>query len=160
MPVQCLKYIVTAFLAVVSAQRCSLVKYMPLGDSITDIVCWRAYLWQNLQESYANVNFIGSTRGQRLGGCNVPSWDRDSEGHSGLLATHAVALRLLPNWLQKNPADIVSMHLGSNDIGHGYTTEQILDAFTELVGQMREANPQMKIIVSIERKLFASRTDP
>lgn len=147
-----LKYAVTTLLAVVSAQRCLPVRYMALGDSITDIVCWRAYLWQSLQDrGYANVNFVGSKRGQRFSGCEVPSYDRDNEGHSGLLATHAVALRMLPNWLKENPADIVSMHLGSNDIGHGYTTEQILDAFTELVEQMREANPRMKIIVSIEQ---------
>jgi lysophospholipase L1-like esterase len=122
---------------------------MPLGDSITEIVCWRGYLWQALQNTgYANVNFVGTSEAQNPLGCNVPSYDKDSEGHSGYLATGIVALNLLPGWLQQNPTDIITMHLGSNDIGHGYGTAQILDAFTVLVQQMRDANPNMKIIVS------------
>ncbi|KIW03670.1 uncharacterized protein PV09_04991 [Verruconis gallopava] len=129
---------------------------MPLGDSITDIVCWRAYLWDRLQNTgYANVDFVGSVRGERPGGCDVPGYDKDNEGHSGLLAVHTVALNLLPTWLRQNPPDIVTMHLGSNDIGHGYKIEQILHAFSKLVGQMRDANPRMKIIVAQILPLYA-----
>jgi lysophospholipase L1-like esterase len=142
--------IVTAFVTWAIAQHCHPIRYMPLGDSITEIVCWRGYLWQNLQTTgYANVNFVGSSTRQNPLGCDVHNYDRYSEGHSGLLATHAASLRLLSGWLRKNPADIVTIHLGSNDIGYGYGTEQILGAFTSLVEQMREANPNMKIIVSV-----------
>jgi len=141
--------VLATVLAVTSAQHCRPIRYMPLGDSITEIVCWRAYLWEKLQKTgYANVNFVGSSTGERAGGCDVLSRDRDNEGHSGYLATHIVALNLLPGWLQANPADIVTIHLGSNDISHGYEAGAILDAFTRIVEQLRESNPDMKIIVS------------
>lgn len=130
------------------AQHCRPVRYMPIGDSITDIVCWRAYLWEKLQTTgYANINFVGSNRGERPGGCEVLSYDKDSEGHSGYLASHIVALNLLPGWLERNPTDVVTIHLGSNDISHGYTTSAILDAFTRMVEQLREHNSRIKIIV-------------
>jgi lysophospholipase L1-like esterase len=138
-----------SLVAAATAQYCGPIRYMPLGDSITEIVCWRGYLWQTLQETgYANVNFVGSSTIQNPLGCNVPSYKRDSEGHSGYLATGIASLNLLPGWLQQNPADIITIHLGTNDIGHGVGTPQILDAFTVLVRQLRDANPNMKIIVS------------
>ena len=144
-----LLFVFASLFAIAFAQHCRPVRYMPVGDSITDIVCWRAYLWERLQSTgYANVNFVGSNRGENPAGCDVPSYDKDCEGHSGYLATHIVALNLLPSWLEKNPTDIVTIHLGSNDISHGYTASAILDAFTRLVEQMRDHNSHMKIIVS------------
>jgi lysophospholipase L1-like esterase len=134
---------------------------MPIGDSITDIVCWRAYLWEKLQNTgYANINFVGSNRGESPSGCNVLSYDKDSEGHSGYLATHIAALNMLPGWLEQNPADVVTIHLGSNDISYGYTSGAILDAFTKLVEQLRESNTAIKIIVRLtERYTPSSKAD-
>jgi lysophospholipase L1-like esterase len=54
----------------------------------------------------------------------------------------------LPGWLQRNPTDIITMHLGTNDITYGKTTAQIITAFGKLVDQMRASNPKMRIIVS------------
>lgn len=93
------------------------------------------------------MNFVGSNTGEAPGGCDVPNRDRDNEGHSGYLATHIAALRLLPRWLETSPTDIVTIHLGSNDISHGYDAETILDAMSKLVEQLRDANAEMKIIV-------------
>jgi hypothetical protein len=149
-----------AFSGMASAQNCHPIRYMPLGDSITEIVCWRAYLWEKLQKSgYANVNFVGSSTAEREGGCGVLSRDKDCEGHSGFLANHIVAMNLLPGWLRKNPADIVTIHLGSNDIAHGYDAEAILDAFTRIVEQLRESNPKMKIIVRAQHRYNAHITN-
>ena len=44
--------------------------------------------------------------------------------------------------------DVVTMHLGTNDIGRGYGKEEILDAYEVLVRQMREHNPDVEILVS------------
>jgi lysophospholipase L1-like esterase len=55
----------------------------------------------------------------------------------------------LPPWLAANTPDIVLMHLGTNDMWGGYIPLATkLTAFTKLVGQMRAANPAMKIIVA------------
>ncbi|RYP30374.1 hypothetical protein DL767_006282 [Monosporascus sp. MG133] len=101
-----------------AAAHSARIKYMPLGDSITDI-----------------------------NNCGDPAYDRGHEGHSGFLAVGIANLRLLPGWLWANPADVVTMHLGTNNIVHGNVQgTEILAAFTTLVGEMRERNPRMKII--------------
>lgn len=51
-------------------------------------------------------------------------------------------------WLQRNPADVITMHLGTNDVVRQDTTvDQIIAAFTKMVQQMRDSNPKIKIIV-------------
>ena len=123
------------------------IKIMPLGDSITGSPgCWRALLWAHLQSTgYTNIDFVGTQPAQ---GCSVP-YDGDSEGRGGLLATGAADPANLPVWLAANVPDIVIMHLGTNDVwSTTRSTSVILTAFTNMVGQMRAANPNVKILVA------------
>ena len=53
----------------------------------------------------------------------------------------------MPEWLKSNPAKIITMHLGTNDIRGGYGTKAILAAYSTLIDQMRASNAVMKIIV-------------
>jgi lysophospholipase L1-like esterase len=124
------------------------IRYMPFGDSITEIVCWRAKLWEKLQSTeYANVNFVGS--GKTENNCKDTKYDRDNEGHSGFLAIDIANKGQLDGWLKTNPADVVSMHLGTNDIvQQNKATADIIAAFTKLIGTMRTSNPKTMIIVS------------
>jgi lysophospholipase L1-like esterase len=124
------------------------IRYMPFGDSITEIICWRAKLWERLQSTeYATVNFVGS--GKTENNCKDTKYDRDNEGHSGFLAIDIANKGQLDGWLKANPADVVSMHLGTNDIvQQNKATEDILAAFTKLISTMRTSNPKTKIIVS------------
>ena len=122
-------------------------KIMPLGDSITGSPgCWRALLWARLQSAgYTNIDFVGTQPAQ---GCSVP-YDGDSEGRGGLLATGAADPANLPTWLAANVPDIVMMHLGTNDVwSTTRSTSVILAAYTTMVGQMRAANPNVKILVA------------
>lgn len=123
------------------------IRWMPLGDSITDYGCWRAWLWERFQKEGYDVDLVG---GERAGeNCNGLNFDRDHEGHPGFMAVDIVAKNQLVDWLKKNPADVVTMHLGTNDIFRGgRKTADILAAYGTLVEQMREANPGMRIIVS------------
>jgi lysophospholipase L1-like esterase len=133
-----------------AAQNVTL-RYMPLGDSITEVICWRALLWEKLQSTeFASVDWVGS--GTADFNCGDTKYDRDNEGHSGYLATAIADNKLLVGWLKNNPADVITMHLGTNDIAHNKPTEEILAAFTTLVGVMRASNPKMKIIVSISNR--------
>ncbi|KAE9364197.1 carbohydrate esterase family 3 protein [Stipitochalara longipes BDJ] len=140
--------LVVLFLGTVCAQK-QKIRYMPFGDSITEIVCWRGLLWTKLQEGdFTNIDFVGSGTNQNPAGCSTANYDKDNEGHSGFLAIDIANKKQLVGWLQKNPADIITMHLGTNDVGAQHKTEDIITAFTTLIKVMRDSNPNMKIIVA------------
>ncbi|KAI4913416.1 uncharacterized protein J4E92_009765 [Alternaria infectoria] len=126
------------------------IRYMPFGDSITEIICWRSKLWQRLQTTPFNsstVDFVGS--GKTENNCADTSYDRDNEGHSGFLAIDIANKGQLDGWLKSNPADVITMHLGTNDIvQQNKAVADIIKAFGTLVGSMRGANPRMKIVVN------------
>lgn len=152
-----LKHLVFLFLMIVLAlfllnagashpAAAAATKIMPLGDSITGSPgCWRAILWNRLQDSgYTDIDFVGTLP---LQGCGV-DYDGDNEGHGGYLATNVAAQNQLVSWLAATNPDIVMMHFGTNDVWSGLPTTTILDAFTTLVTQMRANNPNMKILVA------------
>lgn len=139
----------TALAATATAQSSNAtLRYMPFGDSITEIICWRSKLWNKLQGTeWANVNFVGS--GKTENNCKDTKYDRDNEGHSGFLAIDIANKNQLDGWLKQNPADVITMHLGTNDIvQQNKAVTDIIAAFTKLVATMRTSNPKMKIVVS------------
>jgi mannan endo-1,4-beta-mannosidase len=121
-------------------------RVMALGDSITGSPgCWRALLWQHLQQTgHADVDFVGTLPAP---GCGF-AYDGDNEGHGGFLATGIVRDNQLPGWLSSTHPDIVLMHLGTNDVWSNIPASTILDAYTTLLGQMRAANPATKLVVA------------
>jgi hypothetical protein len=97
---------------------------MPLGDSITDgafddrqpprdaRVGYRRKLYNDLAAVGFNIDFVGSLQGGQS--ANPPITDPDHEGHDGRTANLiAQNVRL---WLTLNPADIVLLHIGTNNI--------------------------------------------
>ena len=140
----------SALLATAAAQNTK-IRYMPFGDSITEIVCWRALLWRQLQDAgYKNVDFVGSQTKDTNGvGCSKNAgYDKNHEGHGGYTATDIASKKQLVDWLKANPADIITMHLGTNDLTRGKRTNEIIAAYSTMVQQMRDANPKMRILVS------------
>ena len=143
----------TAVLAAVSVQARASLRYMPFGDSITEMGCWRAQLWDKLQkEGFKDVDFVGNSKSATA--CSGLAYDKDHEGHSGFLAIDIASKKQLVGWLQKAPADIITMHLGTNDIGRNSKTTDIIAAFSTLVEQMRASNPKIRIIVSAFSECF------
>ncbi|KAF2449733.1 carbohydrate esterase family 3 protein [Karstenula rhodostoma CBS 690.94] len=136
-----------SILGLATAQNTT-IRYMPFGDSITEIICWRALLWEKLQTTeWASVNFVGS--GKTENNCKDAKYDRDNEGHSGFLAIDIATKNQLDGWLKTNPADVLTMHLGTNDIvQQNKNVADIIAAFTRLVGTARTHNPKMKIVVA------------
>jgi lysophospholipase L1-like esterase len=122
------------------------VRIMPLGDSITGSPgCWRALLWNRLQNSgFSNIDFVGTLGPQ---GCGVP-YDGDNEGHGGALVTNVANQNQLPGWLSATHPDIVVMHFGTNDVWNNLPPTTILAAYSTLVDQMRASNPNMKVLVA------------
>lgn len=122
------------------------VRVMPLGDSITGSPgCWRALLWNRLVDAgHTDIDFVGTLPAQ---GCGV-AHDGDNEGHGGELVTNVADQNLLPARLSATRPDIVVMHFGTNDVWSGLAPDRILAAYTKLVGQMRESNPDMRVLVA------------
>jgi lysophospholipase L1-like esterase len=122
------------------------VRVMPLGDSITGSPgCWRALLWQGLQQAgRTDVDMVGTLPAQ---GCGVP-YDGDNEGHGGALATAVADSGALTGWLAAARPDVVLMHFGTNDVWSNRPTSAVLAAYTTLVGQLRAGNPAMRVLVA------------
>lgn len=62
--------------------------------------------------------------------------------------------QLVP-WLANTKPEVVMMHLGTNDVAANRATATITASFTKLVGQMRDSNPNMKIVVSKAFRCYA-----
>jgi acyl-CoA thioesterase I len=124
----------------------STVSIMPLGDSISGSTgCWRSMLWNDLADAgYEDLDFVGKREGPE---CDE-DFDDNSRAYSGFEATGVAEEELLLSWLKRDPADIMLVHIGSNDIRRGDTTEEILDGYSALVDQMRLMNPNMVIVMA------------
>ena len=141
-------------------------RIMPLGDSTTASVCYRAQLWQMLTQSGRTFQFIGSRNGDP--GCNVSGYDRDNEGHGGYIVTDILKTagtgvrpggadssdpyvsdaRDLATWFDGRPADIVLMHFGTNDVWNNFTPANILNAYTAILNKLRTVNPNVRVMVA------------
>lgn len=121
------------------------VRVMPFGASIVSR-CWRADLQTQLRAAgVTNFDFVGS-QVSKCGGTNI---DQDHEGHPGSLATDYAKNGNLSGWLDKNPADVILMLVGTNDVLIGKKPiAEILAAYDTLIAQMRAKNPKMQIVVS------------
>ena len=82
---------------------------MPLGDSITEITCWRALVWDQLVEANlsSQVRYVGSQNSNPQN-CKptTTNWDQHHEGHSGWLAID-IANSYIDKWSKSTPMDIV-----------------------------------------------------
>jgi lysophospholipase L1-like esterase len=142
-------------------------RIMPLGDSTTASVCYRAQLWQMLTQSgRTQFQFIGSRNGDP--GCGVSGYDRDNEGHGGYITTDILKAagtgvrpggadssdpfvsdaRDLATWFDGRPADIVLMHFGTNDVWNNFTPTNILSAYTAILNKLRAVNPNVRVLVA------------
>ena len=141
-------------------------RIMPLGDSTTASVCYRALLWQMLQSAGKTFNFVGTRNGDP--GCGVSGYDRDNEGHGGYIVTDVLKAagtgvrpsggdasdpfvsdaRDLATWFDGKPADIVLLHFATNDVWNNKAPAMILQAYTTMLGRLRAANPNVRVLVA------------
>jgi lysophospholipase L1-like esterase len=137
------------------------VRIMPLGDSITrgdgtgsdpfvhgDEYGYRYYLFNALVAAGYNFDFVG---GERHGGLDGLVFDYDHEGHAGYRADW-IANRV-DNYLNRRPADVILLHIGTNDIAQGQgdspvdieniltAVDQINEAITVIVARIIDQNP-------------------
>ncbi|KAL2261272.1 hypothetical protein VTK26DRAFT_4493 [Humicola hyalothermophila] len=138
--------LLAGLLAPAHAQK---VKVLLLGDSITELSCWRPLVWDQLTSAglAGNVDFVGSVSSLQPQ-CSRPSgFDQDHEGHSGWQA-YDIARNNIVGWVQNTKPDIVQFMLGTNDVNIGKRNAQsILDSYTIMLDAMRDANPNVKVII-------------
>jgi hypothetical protein len=87
------------------------VRIMPLGDSNTGRVGYRAPLSLAMRAEGYDKDFVGSRSNSCDGGC---AYDPDHEGHGGW--TPAEIAAALPAWLQSTPPEVVLLHIGTNQL--------------------------------------------
>ncbi|KAK7937240.1 uncharacterized protein PG986_014108 [Apiospora aurea] len=135
-----LSSLVILALAAATASAQSKVKVMLLGDSITQITCWRPKVWSQLASAglAGSVDFVGSTRGlESKCGAAPAGFDPDHEGHSGWQA-YDIARNNIAGWVQNTKPDVLQFMLGTNDVNIGKRGVQaILDAYTTILTTTR-----------------------
>ena len=112
------------------------IRIMPLGNSITQGVAgssddtgYRRALYLSLTSAGHTINFVGS---QTTG---IPTdFDRNHEGHSGWRADQI--RDNVSGWLTTNPADIILLHIGTNDISQGNTNISTVSEVNEILNRI------------------------
>jgi lysophospholipase L1-like esterase len=132
------------------------LRIMPLGDSITGSTCWRALLWQMLnQNGYTGkFTFVGSRNSDA--GCTPTNYNKNNEGHPGVLVTNFVndadelvaGVQTPQSLFAENPADIVLFHFATNDLWNNVADATILAAHTEVIAALRSVNPNVTILAA------------
>lgn len=136
-------------------------RIMCLGDSITESEkranSWRYMLVQNLYKAGYKGQFdmVGRNSGFR----NNPDTDWDSE-HCGYYSARADQLLngglpknrgshgSIKDWAPKYKPTIALIHLGTNDSRGGQSPESTLEDIEGIIGYLREAVPDVKIVVA------------
>lgn len=84
------------------------------------------------------------------------SFDLNHEGHSGWQA-YDIARNNIVGWVQNTTPDILQFMLGTNDVNIGKRdVESILESYTIILNAARDAQPNVKVIVSLYNALKSS----
>ncbi len=123
----------------------SSLRVMPLGDSITDGVGsttaagYRKPLWDRLAAGGHTIDFVGS---RRVGAMADP----DNEGHSGALIGDIA--RDATRWISTYRPNIVTLHLGTNDMDRGFQVATAPARLGALIDQVLDAAPDAAVLVA------------
>lgn len=117
------------------------VRFMPLGNSITEGTGsshdggYRHDLFYLLQNAGLAFDFVGGLRY----GTGFP--DLDHEGHPGFLADQLNVQTYLAN----NPAHVIFLEIGTNNISYGESAPQVRDAIQRVLDNIFQANRDMAV---------------
>jgi lysophospholipase L1-like esterase len=132
---------------------------MPLGDSITSGVGstnnngYRKPLYLNLTAAGYNFDFVGSQTDGDFA-------DPDHEGHSGWHADTTGTNDILGqiyNLLVANPADVILLHIGTNDIS---ASGQDANEISDILDEIDRFSTDIKVILAliINRQSYSPET--
>lgn len=130
------------------------VRIMPLGDSITHgygsgitvMNSYRKVLKALLEDNGYSVDFVGG-----LADGDFP--DNQHHGHDGWYADHDTSTNTILSraaaWVSATSADIVLLHIGTNDIhGHHEDAAEVDDILDEIYGANSNATVVLALIIN------------
>jgi PKD repeat protein len=139
------------------------LRIMPLGDSITrgtrsspveDPVAYRRALWTLLRQHGADMAFVGSqadgsgdfdNRHEAYGGMHAKGGSIPSRESAGLVAN-------VYTWLTANPADVVLLHIGTNDLyggqSHSGVAAEVGEALDEIARFERDSGRPVAVVLA------------
>ncbi|MFW2439465.1 MAG: SGNH/GDSL hydrolase family protein [Arenicellales bacterium] len=146
------------------------IKILVLGDSITQAESNRASfrypLWKKLVDADLDFDFVGSMNRQfgRYNPGPPPhddyrglKFDPDHEGHFAWTADEIIRGRSVDNgsgagrlqdWLAKYDADIVLIHLGTNDAFMRQSNQSTGEELKNIIELLREDNSKVSILLA------------
>ncbi len=135
-----------ALLLGVSAQAQSVgLRLMPLGDSITRGYRsstddgYRGPLYSALKKRGIALDFVGSQRAGAM-------FDPDNEGHNGYRINQIA--QLVDATLAIYHPNVVTLHIGTNDIKDNYQVPTAPQRLASLIDQIIAADPHVTILVA------------
>ena len=134
------------------------IRIMPLGDSITNgsasgvvpdspqyYLSYRKALRDKLTDRGYQINYVGS----QVSGDAIFS-DAQHEGHGGWVADGGSAgTSIAPNvynFLEANPADIVLLHIGTNDVSAGHASA---DDVRLILDEIDRYSPSVWVVLAL-----------
>ncbi|MER7222127.1 ricin-type beta-trefoil lectin domain protein [Streptomyces rubradiris] len=137
--------VMTAGVAPASAASNTPLRLMPLGDSITWGVGsstgngYRGPLWNKLAADGHPLDFVGTVR-------NGSMSDPDNEGHSGYRIDQIAALADAS--LTRYRPNVVTLHIGTNDLQGASEADTAISRLRSLVGQVTADVPDATVLVA------------
>ena len=126
--------------------RSTIIKIMPLGDSITYGVGastkggYRLPLWNALKARGFSFHFVGSVKTGPSG------FDQQNEGHPGW-EINQIAAKVV-NWLKTYRPNMILLHIGTNDFVKNYYPAQASTRLSHLLDLITTTLPGSTVIVA------------
>jgi len=130
------------------------VRIMPLGDSITEgyiegvdpseLFGYRGQLWYLLQNADYEADFVGS---QIMGEAVEPAFDTNFEGYYGWTSYALDDITYAS--LIENSADIVLLHIGTNDLAIGPSVAGVVQILDQIDRYERDSGQTVKVFVAM-----------
>ena len=125
------------------------INIMPLGDSITQGIhidskntSYRRDLYKLLKYNNFEIDFVGSMKNG-----SISDFDKDHEGHGGW---HANQIQdSIYNWLIKNPADIILLHIGTNDLNKEESPTIIIQEIDQILSEVDRYEEKRNVPVKV-----------
>jgi lysophospholipase L1-like esterase len=129
----------------VAAATATALRLEPMGDSITYGYQsttgngYRGPLWDELSAEGHPLDFVGSVRGGTMS-------DPDNEGHSGWRIDQLAAIT--DSSLATYKPNVVTLMIGTNDLGQNYQVSTAPDRLSALVDQIVRDDPTATVLVA------------